>query len=253
MWTEEQFIELEQQEREITDEGILAMLLILASTKGNLETELRSFYQKYGKDGVVTYAEARKWISEQDHRRRLTALTLVVSGAFIAALADLETHFRMFLTDIIGKESTFFGVSVDVDKLLTRKWGADDLYWLQRLEADVELWKIYINNDIKRAMLQRKSIDEVIELMEKRFSNIDSVLKKLGITESTAVGSLARQDIFKELGVSKYQFYTKPDERRCDTCGAMHGLIFPMSAYEVGVTASPLHPHCRCWEVPILE
>lgn len=253
MWTEEQFIALEQEEREITDEAILAMLLILAGIKGNLEKELRDFYSQYGKDGVVTYAEARKWISQQNHQRRLTALALVVSGVFASALSDMETHFRRFLTEVIGKESTFFGVEIDVDKLLTRKWGVDDLYWLERLENDVELWQVYINNDIKRAILQRKSINEVITQLNKRFDSIDSVLNKLGLTESTAVGSLSRYEVFKQLGVSKYQFYTKPDERRCETCGAMHGIIFPISAYEVGVTASPIHPHCRCWEVPITE
>lgn len=253
MYTDEKFEELERQEREITDEAILLMLLVLANLKGDLETELRDFYSKYGKDGVVTYAEARKWISAQDHRRRLTALAAVISGAFVYALADMETHFRRFLTDVIGKEATFFGVTVNVDKLLTRKWGVDDLYWLQRLENDVRLWQVHINNDVKRALLQRKSIDEVLKQLDKRFSSIGTVLETLGLSESTAVGSLSRHEIFKELGITKYQFYTKPDERRCETCGAMHGLIFPMSAYEVGSTASPLHPRCRCWEVPIRD
>ena len=148
MYTEEEFTKLEQEERELTDEAILAMLLILASLKGNLEKELRNFYSKYGKDGVVTYAEARKWISEQDHQRRLTALVLMIGGAFTSALTEIEPHFRRFLIEVIGKESTFFGVKLDVDKLLSRKWGLDDLYWLERLEADVDLWAAYISNDI---------------------------------------------------------------------------------------------------------
>lgn len=253
MWTEEEFIELEQEERELTDEALVAMFLVLANTQGELEKELRNFYQKYGKDGVVTYSEARKWISEQDHQRRLTALLLVVSGAFISVLPDLEKHFRKFLTEVVAKETTFFGVKVDVDKLLTRKWGVDDLYWLQRLEADVATWRMYIANDIKRAIHQGKSLDDVLKQLDKRFSSINNVLHTLGISESTAVGSLSRQEIFKEIGITKYQFYTKPDERRCETCGSMHGLVFPISAYEVGVTASPIHPRCRCWEVPIRD
>lgn len=253
MYTEEEFIRLEQEEREITDEEIVAMLLLLASTKNSLEKELRDFYSKYGKDGVVTYAEARKWVSEKDHQRRLTLLLALVGAAFTSTLTHLEAHFRKFLTEVIGKESTFFGVEVDVSKLLNRKWGIDDLYWLQRLEADVNLWKVYVGNDIKRAIHQGKSLDDVLKLLDKRFSSIDRALQSLGITESTAIGSLARQEIFKQLGIGKYRFYTKEDERRCEHCGAMHGLIFPISAYEVGVTASPIHPRCRCWEVPIME
>lgn len=253
MWTEEQFIALEQEERVITDEAILIMLLVLAGVRGNIEKELRDFYSKYGKDGVVTYAEARKWISEQDHRRRLTALFTYVGGEFLTTLGKLETHFREFLTSIVTKEGSFFGISLNVDKLLEKPWGIDELYWLERLENDINLWQGHINKDIKHAILQRRSLEEVIMLMDTRFNSIDKALKNLGLSESTAIGSLSRQEIFKELGIAKYQFFTKPDERRCDICGAMHGLVFPVSVYEVGVTASPIHPRCRCWEVPIME
>lgn len=253
MYTDEQFEKLEQEERELTDEAIAVMVLIMANIKGNIEKELRDFYQQYGKDGIVTYAEARKWISQQDHRRRLTALTLYLSGEFISALADIESHFRSFLINVIGKESTFFGIEVSVDDILSRKWGLDDLSWLERLEADVDLWKATIAKDIKQALHKGATLQDVLDQLDDRFKSIEYVLKKLGLTESTAVGSLSRQDIFKELGIAKYQFYTKPDERRCETCGAMHGLVFPVSAFEVGVTASPMHPHCRCWEVPIWD
>lgn len=253
MYSEEQFTKLEQEERELTDEAIAVMLLLLMHVKGDLETELRNFYSKYGKDGVVTYSEARKWISQQDHTRRLTALNLYLSGAFLSALDEIEVHFRNFLIEVVGKEATFFGVKIDVDNLIKRKWGSDDLYWLQRLEADVDLWKTTIAKDIKLLLLQGAVLEDVLKQLEKRFKHIENVLTALGISESTAVGSMARQDIFKELGITKYQFFSKPDERRCEQCGALHGLIFPMSAYEVGVTASPIHTRCRCWEVPIWE
>ena len=72
MYTDEQFEQLEQEELEITEEEIALMLLLLSATKSTVEKELRDFYSKYGKDGVVTYQEARKWISSADHRRRLT-------------------------------------------------------------------------------------------------------------------------------------------------------------------------------------
>jgi len=253
VYTDEQFEQLEQEERELTDEAILAMLLILATTKGNLEKELRSFYQKYGKDGVVTYAEARKWVSEQDHQRRLTALNIYLSGQLASALIDMKAEIEKMLKLVIGKETGFFDVEIDIDEVLKIAWGEDDSTWLKRLTDDVDLWTIRISNDWKQAFLRHKTLNEVLKLLDKRFTSIEAVVKKLGLTESTAIGSLARKKIFRELGVNKYRFYTKADERTCEICGSMHGLIFPMSAYEVGVTASPLHPHCRCWEVPIMD
>lgn len=250
MYTDEQFEQLEQEERRLTDESIAIMLLILATTKGNLEKELRNFYHKYGKDGVVTYAEARKWVSEQDRRRRLTALTILLSGEFVIARSELKTEFEQMLKSVIGKETGFFDVSIDLDEVLATVWGVDEATWLTRLMDDVDLWEIYILNDIKRALLQGKHLDDVLDQLSKRFKSIDSVLTKLGLTESTAIGSLARQKIFKEIGITKYRFYTQADERTCEICGSMHGLVFPISSYEVGVTASPLHPRCRCFEVP---
>lgn len=252
-YTTEQFEKLEQEERDSIDESIAIMLLILATTKGNLEKELRAFYQKYGRDGVVTYQEARKWVSEKDHRRRLTALSVYMSSELLSASNKLKVEFEKMLKSVIEKETGFFNVDVDIDELLTKPWGADLSTWLKRLEDDVDLWQVYIGNDWKRSFLQRKKFNDVLKLLDKRFESIGSVLNTLGLTESTAIGSLARQKILQELGVTKYQFYTKPDERRCETCGSMHGLTFPLSAYEVGVTASPMHPRCRCWEVPIFD
>ena len=228
-------------------------MLILANTKGNIEKELRDFYSKYGRDGVVTYNEARKWVSERDHQRRLTALLAFLTLQLDSALNSIKKEFEKMLKLVIGKETGFFGVEIDMDAVLAMVWGSDDLNWLKRLENDVDLWKVYIANDWKRSMLQRKQLNEVLKLLDKRFTSIDSIIQTLGLTESTAIGSLARRKIFAELGITKYQFYTKPDERRCETCGAMHGLVFPISAYEVGVTASPIHPRCRCWEIPIVD
>lgn len=253
MFTEEQFIQLEQEERTLTDEAIMVMLLILANTKGNLERELREFYQKYGRDGVVTYAEARKWVSQQDHQRRLTALTLYTSMEFTSALSKLKTELEKMLKSVIGKETGFFNVEIGVDALLDKAWGENMATWLDRLEADIDLWNVRITGDWKKAFLRGDTLDDVLLKLTKRFDTIESIVESLGLSESTAIGSLARQEIFKELGITKYQFFTKPDEQRCETCGSMHGLVFPISAYEVGVTASPIHPRCRCWEVPIFD
>lgn len=253
MYTEEEFERVEQEERLLTDEQIAIMLVLLDALGSDLENELRNFYQKYGKDGVVTYSEARKWVSEQDHRRRLTVLMLFVNDRFSSLLTKLQIPFETMQRNVIGKEIEFFGVEVDVDALVLAVWGADSLNWLDRLTNDVNLWKYRVMGEIKQALHKGSSINEIIEIINNRVKSMKKVLNSLGLTESTAIGSEARREIFKELGITKYRFYTKADERTCETCGALHGLTFPISAYEIGVTASPCHPRCRCWEEPITE
>ena len=252
IYTEEQFDKLEQEERVITDEAIAAMLLLLASTKSNLENELRKFYQQYGKDGIVTYQEARKWVGSNNRRKRLTVLLLFINENFDQLANDLTPQFKAMLEEVVDKERLFFEVDID-DDALTEQWGADEKTWEERLADDVALWAAYLAADIKQSLLKHKTIDEVLAQMHKRFASMGYVLDKLGLTESTAVGSIARKQAFKALGITKYEFFTRADERTCEVCGSMHGLVFPISAYEIGVTASPLHPRCRCWEVPIRE
>lgn len=253
MYTDEQFDQLEQEEHTLTEDEIILMLLILGTARDDIKKELQSFYQKYGTDGVVTYQEARKWADENDHRKRLVVLLLFITTRFNDLLGELEPHFHSFLTGVLSKESVFFNVDLDIDDLLYVNWGVDDVNWLDRLEDDINLWYYNISKDIKQGMLRRKDISSILDDIDKRFVSIEKILKRLAFTESSAIGSLARKQIFKELGIKKYRFYAREDERTCEQCGSLHGLIFPISAYEVGVTASPIHSNCRCWEVPIMD
>ena len=252
-YTEEQFDKLEQEERALTDEAIAAMVMLLMATKGNLEKELRDFYHRYGKDGVITYAEARKWVGEHDHRRRIDVLTLFISTEFDSLFGKLSPRFEAMLNDVIAKDGDFFDVDMEVYELTEEEWSTDDATWRERLEDDIAIWCVYIATGIKQSIHQQRNIDDVLKWLTKRFESMESVLDKLALTESTAVGSMARRRAFKALGINKYQFYTRADERTCEVCGSMHGLVFPISAYEVGVTASPLHPRCRCWEIPVWD
>ena len=250
IYNEQALEDLEESEHALTEEALLAMFALLLITHKELENELRLFYQKYGTDGVVTYAQARKWTSDKDHRRRITNLYLLVNTNFDSLFSVTKDKFQDMIEKVMKKEFSFFGVELDdVDV----RWGVDDLTWLHRLENDVRKWNAVVLKDIKQAILKRRNIDQVLTQLDKRFVSMEKVLRGLGITETTAVGSITRNGIFKELGISKYRYYAREDERTCDECGALHGLVFPMSAFEVGVTASPLHTHCRCWEVPIRD
>ena len=253
MPTEEQLSDLEQAELETTEEVIAVMILLLGSAKLDIKKEIRSFYQEYGKDGVVTYKEAKKWISKNNRHRRLLALFITIHDCFKETHIQARKEFRELLTDIIALEEAMFDSKVKPEKILDTLWGADASNWDRRLEDDIALWVSQINNDIKLAVLQNRHVDDVLEQLEDRFDAIERALDRLVITESTAVGSAARKQIFKNLGVTKYKYFARIDERTCPKCGELHGTIFPVSEFQIGITASPLHPRCRCFEVPIIE
>lgn len=253
MYTDEQLEELEAEERVITDEAIAVIISILSGLSKDLENELRKFYQEYGDDGVVTYSEARKWVDSKDHRKRLFVLYLALDEHFTNSLEKVEIEFRKFLTEVIELESEFFDVDVDVEKLLKKSWGDDDLNWLERLEEDFEYYEAKLFSNIKAAMIREFEIDDVIDELEKLIGSFGKTEEALGITESTTINSLGRKEIMKFKGAKRYRFYAREDERTCEHCGALHGKVFPIAQFEIGVTASPIHPRCRCWEVPIIN
>ena len=107
-----------KEEEELSDEAIVALLLALGVSKDKLESEIRSFYSKYGKDGVVTFQEARKWISNKKHLRRYLLLDHVIEDIFDISFESFADTMNDLLREVILKESQFFGVTVDVDKIL---------------------------------------------------------------------------------------------------------------------------------------
>lgn len=253
MWSEEEFIKLDEEEYNRTTEEILAALAILSFSKEDIEKELSYFYQKYGKNNVVTYLEAMKKVSNQNRKKRLAVLHLAIIDIFESTFKKFEKNLKAHLIMICKDEIKFFNVDIPIEDILKKRWGLDDLTWNDRLWAYKSKWGDTIYNDLLVSLLKKDSLDEVLKNMDKRFTSMDKILSKLWKSETTAIRALIRQDIYKELGVENYKFYTKADERRCEICGGMHGRIFPMSAYEVGVTAPPIHTNCRCWTEPIFS
>jgi len=70
------------------------------------------------------------------------------------------------------------------------------------------------------------------------------------MTEAAAFSSAAQKDSFTELGVERFKVVATFDKDTCDVCGALDGEVFKMADYQIGLTAPPFHPWCRCCTCP---
>lgn len=251
MWTEKEFEKLEESEHDTFIDEFDLMVLLLADCKDDIISEISNFYRKYGKDGVVTYAEARKYVSEKDHRRRMAVLFLLIGDLLTNFIDDVSVIGFNLMDEIINKETKFFDLEFSKDDFNRKAWGTDDLDWTERLNANKERWLIYLENDLKQSFVRGRKLDDVVKQLERRFGTIENVMERLFGTETTAMSSMTRRELFKLMGIKRYQFFTRADERTCEVCGSMHGMIFPITQYEVGTTAPCIHPNCRCWTVPV--
>ena len=59
------------------------------------------------------------------------------------------------------------------------------------------------------------------------------------------VEDAARNRVYEAMGVPNVRWITEDDERVCEECGPMHGLVFPIDR----IPPKP-HPRCRCHTEP---
>lgn len=254
--TIKEYEQFEQEQNERTQKLIQAMLALLLAFRKDVDRELSDFYRKYGSDGVVTYQEANKYMSSTNHRRRMIVLFMAITTALTSMFNDLHLRMDSHFRDIVKREFKLHGLKVSdelLEKILKTKWvneyGSSN--WEERLDGYHARWGLVLPNDVKTAFHTNNDIDDIMDDYNIRQRSMQNLLTTLINTEATAVGSIARREIFRQQGIKKYKHYERMDERTCDECVALHGKVFPISAYEVGVTASPLHLRCRGWEMPV--
>lgn len=252
MYTDKDYEELDQEEQKLNAELMAALIMLLKDGKDELENEVIHFYTKYGHNGVVSYKDARKRVSLKDKRLRINVLYLTTAKILDATFTILQHKIEDYLTNNIKRELDFFKLDLDPLDFINKPWGDDKLNWSNRLWNMREKWEYTLRDDFLLSVAKGQSFAQLYKQLTKRFASMDKALIRLVEAETTAMRSIVREKAFRELGATKYQYFTQADERTCETCGALHGMIFPMSAFTIGVTAPPIHPHCRDWIVPII-
>ena len=135
-------------------------------------------------------------------------------------------------------------------KLLTTPWGKDeedfsDRIW-QRRDKLIQTLNDELAHNLILGLDPQKSIDKIAEDFEvdKRAAG------RLVMTESAAIGSMAREASLKELEVEEFEIVATLDSHTSTICQQMDGQHFPMSKFKIGATAPPFHPNCRSTTVP---
>lgn len=254
--TDQEYEDLENTEKNDTENAIALMLAILDDIHEDVDKEITMFYQRYGKDGVLTYAEAQRYVSQKNHKRKIALLLAALDDA----LSDGVSRIELELWDIINKvcetEFNFHGMkSSDYDstEFYNYRWGDDDKTWKDRLWDDKGLWLSSLMLEIKREMIRGHKVSTVLKSLNTKFKSMQTVIERLTQTETVTIRTFARETIFKLTKVKEYIYYTQADERVCPVCGRLHKKVFPVSQLEYGVTAPPMHPRCRCYILPKLD
>lgn len=253
--SDKEYEDLETTEKNDTENAIALMLAILDDIHEDVDKELTLFYQRYGKDGLVTYAEAQRYISQKNHKRKITLLLAALDDALSDGVSRIELELWDIINRVCETEFEFHNMKesdYDSSKFYNFKWGDDNKTWKDRLWDDKGLWLAALMSTIKQEMIRGHKLNTVINSLNKKFKSMQTVIERLVQTETITIRSFVRKTIFKLQGFGEYIYNTQADERVCEICGPLHKKIFPISQLQYGVTAPPMHPRCRCYILPKL-
>lgn len=142
-----------------------------------------------------------------------------------------------------------------INKIINKPWTTDGITFGNRI------WNKHrprliseLNKGMKQTLINGVSPENLINKITKNFNTSKEEAKLLVKSELAFFSSLSQRDCFNSLGVEKYEIVSALDSRVCEKrCSPLDGKVIEMKYYEIGITAPPFHPRCRCVVVPYFD
>ena len=193
------------------------------------------------------FYQCGKYINEvyENTNKRLT----------VAYSSTIKDNYYQTIFDIhksIGVGVSFSYIDNDMIKeILAFPWSGRSYsqnLWINRTKL-----KNAMVQELTQMIIQGKGVKETSRALSKKLDADYKNCVRLIHTEHSYFMSEATAKAYEELEVEYYQYSSALDKRTCESCGALDGEIFKLVDRTVGVNASPLHPLCRCTELPYVE
>lgn len=111
-----------------------------------------------------------------------------------------------------------------------------------------------LNETIPQAFILGKNPKQFAEIIADKLGVSYNNAVRLARTEYIHIATEARYQQMKDTDLfDEYQYISTLDNRTSDICQNMNNKVFKFSEYKQGVTAPPLHPHCRSTIIPYFE
>ena len=232
-------------------------------------------YIRYGRQNAID----QQWMKELEnassrfHINRLEALKVrtqnTAERAFGNELDQLDDMAARVYMD--GYYHTAYeiqrglGIGFDVSQIddrklqniLSKPWTADNMTFSDRVWKSRTQMIDALHTELTRTCILGKAPDEAIEHMTRfvdgKVKNAKVAAGRLVMTEAAYFGSAAQKDCFNDLEVEFFEIIATLDNKTSEVCQDMDGKHFPMSEYEIGVTAPPFHVWCRSCTAPWFE
>lgn len=228
-------------------------------------------YIQYGQENAINgmWVKQLENASARYHISRLEALKIHTQQSlevmFGNQLDSIDSAMREIYTS--GYYHTAFeiqkGVGVGWDfatlddktisKVINKPWAADGKNFSQRIWGNRQKLVNELNTELTRSIILGQDPQKAIDAIARKMNTSKSNAGRLVMTEEAFFSSAAQRDCFTELDVEQFEVVATLDSHTSDICQDMDGKHFPMSQWEVGVTAPPFHVRCRSTTIPYFD
>ncbi len=225
-------------------------------------------YIRYGKENAVNsnWQKQLEHISGKSHISRLDSLKLQMQQSVESMFASQQITIDSAMQEIYqsGYYHTAFelqkGIGVGwkiaaldegkIAKVMQKPWAADGKNFSERIWSNRQKLVNELHSQVSRSIILGQDPQQVIDIITKKLDTSKKIAERLVMTEEAFFSGAAQKDCFEELGVEQYEIVATLDSHTSKICHEMDGKVFPMSQWEVGVTAPPFHVWCRTTTVP---
>lgn len=228
-------------------------------------------YIQYGEENVTngTWAKQLENASARYHISRLEALKLQMQQSlevmFGNQLDSIDSAMRNIYTS--GYYHTAFevqkgmGVGWDfatlddktISKVINKPWATDGKNFSERIWGNRQKLVNELNSTLTQNIILGKDPQKAIDAIAHKMNTSKNNAGRLVMTEEAFFSSAGQKDCFTELDIEQFEIVATLDSRTSEICQEMDGKHFPMSKWEVGVTAPPFHVWCRSTTVPYFD
>ncbi len=228
-------------------------------------------YIKYGKENKINGAWEKELenASARVHIGRLEALKIEIQQEaeklYGNCIDEIDQHIRntytsdFYHTAYEIQKGIGVGTTINrldpriVEMIVCKPWAVDGKNFSDRLWENKTKLINNLHNSLSRMCITGEAPDRAIAEIAKQMKVSRAQVGRVVMTESAAVANKARQDCMKELDVEQFEVVETFDSHTCETCGGMDGKHFPMTEFQIGVTAPPFHPNCRGCTCPYFD
>ena len=227
-------------------------------------------YIKYAKKADLSeaYIQKLKNASARVHIDRLEAIRMQMAqhveklaakgnARLTDVLRDIYPDAQMRTAYEVQKKKGFEPFAripeADVDRILKKPWVSDGLNFSDRIWRDKERLLNTLQGELTRGLIRGEPYGKIAQRIAGRMGVARSAAARLVETEAAFFSSRGQLDAFRDLGVEQYEFVATLDSRTSETCREMDGKVLPLSEFKPGITAPPLHCHCRSTTCPYFD